>query len=103
MVGAPEADEDHPEETSYVPFEIAGLMSDVSITYNHVVARMIHPEQNDLSYLFEGMERPLARPSAQPPAIVASPRPGPSAAPPFATPMPSCSRRRHASLSSLPR
>ena len=60
VVGAPEADEDHPEETSYVPFEIAGLMSDVSITYNHVVARMIHPEQKDLSYLFDGMERPLA-------------------------------------------
>ena len=39
VVGAPEADEDHPDETSYVPFEIAGLMSDISITYNHVVAR----------------------------------------------------------------
>ena len=60
VVGAPEADEDHPEETSYVPFDIAGLMSDVSITYNHVVARMTHPEQKDLSYLFDGMERPLA-------------------------------------------
>ena len=59
MVGAPEADEDHPDETSYVPFEIAGLMSDISITYNHVVARMIHPEQKDLSYLFEDMDRPL--------------------------------------------
>ena len=53
-------DEDHPEETSYVPFEIAGLMTDNSITYNHIVARMTHPEQKDLSYLFEGMERPLA-------------------------------------------
>jgi uncharacterized protein YcbK (DUF882 family) len=60
VVGAPEADEDHPEETSYVPFEIAGLMTDNSITYNHIVARMTHPEQKDLSYLFEGMERPLA-------------------------------------------
>jgi hypothetical protein len=60
VVGAPEADEDHPEETSYVPFEISGLMSDVSITYNHIVARMTHPEQKDLSYLFDGMERPLA-------------------------------------------
>ena len=59
VVGAPEADEDHPDETSYVPFEIAGLMSDISITYNHVVARMIHPEQKDLSYLFEDMDRPL--------------------------------------------
>ncbi|HEU0018187.1 MAG TPA: hypothetical protein VFQ31_07525, partial [Methyloceanibacter sp.] len=60
VVGAPEADEDHPDEMSYVPFEIAGLMSDISITYNHVVARMTHPEQKDLSYLFEDMERPLA-------------------------------------------
>ena len=60
VVGAPEADEDHPEETSYVPFEIAGLMSNISITYNHVVARLTHPEQKDLSYLFEGMDRPLA-------------------------------------------
>jgi uncharacterized protein YcbK (DUF882 family) len=59
VVGAPEADEDHPEETSYVPFEIAGLMSDVSVTYNHVVARMTHPEQKDLSYLFEDMDGPL--------------------------------------------
>jgi hypothetical protein len=59
VVGAPEADEDHPDETSYVPFEIAGLMSDISITYNHLVARMIHPEQKDLSYLFEGMDQPL--------------------------------------------
>jgi uncharacterized protein YcbK (DUF882 family) len=60
VVGAPEADDDHPEETSYVPFEIAGLMSDISITYNHLVARLTHPEQKDLSYLFDDMERPLA-------------------------------------------
>ena len=60
MVGAPEVDEDHPEETSYVPFAIAGLMSNTSITYNHLVAHLIHPEQKDLSYLFENMDRPLA-------------------------------------------
>ena len=60
VVGAPEADDDHPDETSYVPFEIAGLMSDISVTYNHDVAHMIHPEQKDLSYLFEDMDRPLA-------------------------------------------
>jgi uncharacterized protein YcbK (DUF882 family) len=60
VVGAPEVDDDHPDETNYVPFEIAGLMSDVSITYNHVVARLTHPEQKNLSYLFEDMDRPLA-------------------------------------------
>jgi uncharacterized protein YcbK (DUF882 family) len=60
VVGAPEVDDDHPDESNYVPFEIAGLMSDVSITYNHVVARLTHPEQKNLSYLFEDMDRPLA-------------------------------------------
>ncbi|HSB59982.1 MAG TPA: DUF882 domain-containing protein, partial [Methyloceanibacter sp.] len=55
VVGAPEFDEDHPEETSYVPFEIAGLMSNTSITYNHLVAHLTHPEQKNLSYLFENM------------------------------------------------
>jgi uncharacterized protein YcbK (DUF882 family) len=60
VVGAPEADEDHPEEESYVPFAIAGLMSNTSITYNHLVAHLTHPEQKNLSYLFENMDRPLA-------------------------------------------
>ncbi len=60
VVSAPEVDEDHPEETSYVPFAIAGLMSNTSITYNHLVAQLTHPEQKDLSYLFENMDRPLA-------------------------------------------
>jgi len=60
VVSAPEVDEDHPEETSYVPFAIAGLMSNTSITYNHLVAHLTHPEQKDLSYLFENMDRPLA-------------------------------------------
>ena len=31
VVGAPEVDDDHPEELSYVPFEIAGLMTDASV------------------------------------------------------------------------
>jgi uncharacterized protein YcbK (DUF882 family) len=60
VVSAPEVDEDHPEETSYVPFEIAGLMTNTSITYNHLVAHLTHPEQKNLSYLFEGMDHPLA-------------------------------------------
>jgi len=60
VVGAPEADEDHPEESSYVPFEIAGLMTSTSITYNHLVAHLTRPEQKDLAYLFEGMDHPLA-------------------------------------------
>jgi uncharacterized protein YcbK (DUF882 family) len=60
VVSAPEVDEDHPEETSYVPFAIAGLMSNTSITYNHLVAHLTHPEQKNLAYLFENMDRPLA-------------------------------------------
>lgn len=56
VVGAPEADEDHPDELSYVPFEIASLMTDVSVTYNHAVAALTPPEQQDLSYLFEDMD-----------------------------------------------
>jgi uncharacterized protein YcbK (DUF882 family) len=60
VVGAPEADDDHPDELSYVPFEVASLMTDVSITYNHAVAELTHPEQDDLDYLFEDMDRPLA-------------------------------------------
>ena len=60
MVGAPEADDDHPDELSYVPFEIASLMSDVSVTYNHAAATLTRPEQRNLSYLFEDMDRPLA-------------------------------------------
>jgi uncharacterized protein YcbK (DUF882 family) len=60
VVGAPEADDDHPEESSYVPFEIAGLMTNISITYNHLVAHLTRPEQKDLAYLFEDMDHPLA-------------------------------------------
>jgi uncharacterized protein YcbK (DUF882 family) len=60
VVGAPEADDDHPDELSYVPFEVASLMTDVSIAYNDQVAELTHPEQNDLDYLFEDMDRPLA-------------------------------------------
>jgi len=60
VVSAPEVDEDHLEESSYVPFEIAGLMTNTSITYNHLVAHLTHPEQKNLSYLFEGMDHPLA-------------------------------------------
>jgi uncharacterized protein YcbK (DUF882 family) len=67
VVGAPEADDDHPDEENYVPFEIAGLMSDVSVTYNRAAASLSRPEQRDLSYLFEDMDHPVAatfRPSS---------------------------------------
>jgi uncharacterized protein YcbK (DUF882 family) len=60
VVGAPEADDDHPDELSYVPFEIASLMSDVSVTYNHAAASLTRPEQTNLSYLFDDMDQPLA-------------------------------------------
>jgi uncharacterized protein YcbK (DUF882 family) len=60
VVSAPEVDEDHPEELSYVPFEIAGLMTDASVTYSRTVAPLTHPEQGNLDYLFEDMDQPVA-------------------------------------------
>jgi len=57
VVGAPEVDDDHPEGLSYGPFEIASLMADVSVSYNH---SLTHPEQRSLGYLFDDMDRPLA-------------------------------------------
>jgi hypothetical protein len=57
VIGAPEVDDGHPEGLSYVPFEIASLMTDVSVSYNH---SLTHPEQRSLGYLFDDMDRPLA-------------------------------------------
>jgi len=59
VVGAPEVDDDHPEELSYVPFEIASLMTDGSVTYSKSLAPLTHPEQTSTGYLFEDMARPL--------------------------------------------
>jgi uncharacterized protein YcbK (DUF882 family) len=60
VVGAPEVDDDHPDELSYVPFETASLMTDISVTYNRSITAMIHPEQKNLDYLFDDMDRPIA-------------------------------------------
>ena len=60
VVGAPEVDDDHPEELSYVPFEIANLMTDSSVTYSQSLAPLTHPEQTNVGFLFEDMSRPLA-------------------------------------------
>ncbi len=60
VVSAPEADDDHPEALSYVPFEIAGLMTDTSVTYSRTIAPLTHPEQDNLDYLFDDMDRPTA-------------------------------------------
>jgi peptidoglycan-N-acetylglucosamine deacetylase len=57
VLGAPEGDEEHPEGLSYVPVEVASLMTDVSVSYNDSLSR---PEQRSLSYLFYDMHRPLA-------------------------------------------
>ena len=55
VVGAPEVDDDHPEELSYVPFEIASLMTDSSVTYSQSLAPLTHPEQTSTGYLFDDM------------------------------------------------
>jgi uncharacterized protein YcbK (DUF882 family) len=60
VVGAPEADDDHPDELSYVPFEIAGLMTDASFTYSRTVAPLTHPEQGSIDYLFDDMDQPTS-------------------------------------------
>jgi uncharacterized protein YcbK (DUF882 family) len=60
VVGAPEADDDHPDELSYVPFETASLMTDASVASNPEIATLTHPEQRDLDYLLDDMERPTA-------------------------------------------
>jgi uncharacterized protein YcbK (DUF882 family) len=60
VVSAPEADDDHPDALSYVPFEIAGLMTDASVTYSRTVAPLSHPEQGNLDYLFEDMDQPTS-------------------------------------------
>ncbi len=59
-MGAPEVDEDHPEELSYVPFEIANLMTDSSVAYSKSLAPLTHPEQTSTGYLFDDMSHPLA-------------------------------------------
>jgi uncharacterized protein YcbK (DUF882 family) len=58
VVGAPEFDDDHPDELSYVPFETASLMTDTSVARSQTVAPLTHPEQKNLDYLFDDMDRP---------------------------------------------
>jgi hypothetical protein len=60
VVGAPEADDDHPDELSYVPFETASLMTETSVAYSSTVAPLVHPEQENLDYLFDDMDEPTA-------------------------------------------
>jgi uncharacterized protein YcbK (DUF882 family) len=60
VVGAPEVDDDHPDELSYAPLDTASLMTDRSISYSHTVAPLVHPDQQNLDYMFEDMDRPTA-------------------------------------------
>jgi uncharacterized protein YcbK (DUF882 family) len=60
VVGAPEADDDHPDELAYVPFDIGGLMTDRSIAYSRTIAPLTAPDQTALDYLFEDMDQPTA-------------------------------------------
>jgi uncharacterized protein YcbK (DUF882 family) len=60
VVGAPEVDEDHPDELSYVPFDTASLMTDTSVSYNRTVAPLTHPQQDNIDYLLEEMDQPTA-------------------------------------------
>jgi len=60
VVGAPEFDEDHPDELSYVPFETASLMTDTSVASNPEIATLTHPEQDNLDYLLDDMDQPTA-------------------------------------------
>jgi len=60
VVGAPEVDDDHPDELSYVPFETASLMSETSVARNAEIATLSHPQQGDIDYLFNEMDSPTA-------------------------------------------
>jgi uncharacterized protein YcbK (DUF882 family) len=60
VVSAPEVDDDHPDELSYVPFETASLMTETSVAYSTTVAPLVHPEQVNLDYLFDDMDEPTA-------------------------------------------
>jgi len=53
-----EVDEDHREQLSYVPFEVAELMTDTSLAYSRTLAPLVHPEQKNIDYMFENMDRP---------------------------------------------
>ena len=35
-------------------------MTDISVTYNRSITAMVHPEQKNLDYLFDDMDRPVA-------------------------------------------
>ena len=43
-----------------MPFEIAGLMTDASVTYSRTVAPLTHPEQGSIDYLFDDMDQPTS-------------------------------------------
>lgn len=58
VVGAPDYDDDHPDELSYVPFETASLMSDTSVAQDRELVPLTHPEQDDIDYLFDDMDQP---------------------------------------------
>jgi uncharacterized protein YcbK (DUF882 family) len=58
VVGAPEVDEDHPDELSYVPFDTADLMTDTSVAYSRTVAPLTHPQQDNIDYLLDDMGQP---------------------------------------------
>ncbi|MGV1014720.1 MAG: DUF882 domain-containing protein [Methyloceanibacter sp.] len=60
VVGAPEVDDDHPDELSYVPFETASLMTETSVAYNGDITPLVHPEQENIDYLFDDMDEPTA-------------------------------------------
>jgi uncharacterized protein YcbK (DUF882 family) len=60
VVSAPEVDDDHPDEMSYVPFETASLMTETSVAYNDAVGTLVHPEQQEIDYLFDDMDQPTA-------------------------------------------
>ncbi len=53
-----EVDDDHRELLSYVPFEVAELMTDTSLVYSRTLAPLVHPEQKNIDYMFENMDRP---------------------------------------------
>ncbi len=57
VVTAPEVDDDHPDALSYMPFDTAHLMTETSLAHSTDITPLVHPEQHDLNYLFDDMDR----------------------------------------------
>jgi uncharacterized protein YcbK (DUF882 family) len=55
---APEVDDDHPDQSSYIPFPLDPLLTDDSVAHSSEMA-LNHPDQSSHDHLFDEMDRSL--------------------------------------------